>query len=67
MALFEVTDYDKKVWEEELKDFLPDKIIDIHTHVYKREFFDAAPSNAPRRTVSWTSTVAKDDPIEDLQ
>ena len=67
MALFEVTDYDKKVWEEELKDFLPDKIIDIHTHVYKREFFDAAPSNAPRRTVSWTSTVAKEDPIEDLQ
>ena len=32
MALFEVTEYDKKVWEEELRDFLPEKIIDIHTH-----------------------------------
>ena len=34
MALFEVTEYDKKVYEEQLKDFLPDKIIDIHTHIY---------------------------------
>ena len=34
MALFEVTANDKKVWEEELRDFLPEKIIDIHTHVY---------------------------------
>ena len=67
MALFEVTEYDKKVWEEELKDFLPDKILDVHTHVYKRDFFDPAPANAPKRTVTWTSTVAKDNPIEDLQ
>ena len=36
MALFEVTDYDKKIWEEELKDFLPEKFIDCHTHVYKK-------------------------------
>ena len=34
MALFEVKDYDKKVYEEELKDFLPDKILDVHTHVW---------------------------------
>ena len=33
MALFEVTAYDKKVYEEELRDFLPDKILDVHTHV----------------------------------
>ena len=38
MALFEVTEYDKKIWEEELKDFLPEKILDIHTHVHKKEF-----------------------------
>ena len=31
MALFEVTANDKKVWEEELRDFLPEKIIDIYT------------------------------------
>ncbi len=67
MALFEVTEYDKKVWEEELRDFLPDKIIDVHTHVYKKEFFDPPKPGANRRgLVSWTSTVAKENPIEDL-
>ena len=44
MALFEVTDYDRKVWEEELKDFLPDRILDVHTHVYKKEYFDPVPA-----------------------
>ena len=34
MALFEVNDIDKKIYEEELADFLPDKFIDIHTHVH---------------------------------
>ena len=29
----DVTPYDKKVWEEELRDFLPDKIFDAHMHI----------------------------------
>ena len=67
MALFEVTEYDKKIWEEELKDFLPEKILDIHTHVYKKEFLEPAPADMINRTVTWTSTVATENPIEDLQ
>lgn len=67
MALFEVTDYDKKIWEEELKDFLPEKILDIHTHVYLRKFFVQNKTSTAKRTVTWTSTVAKENPIEDLQ
>ena len=69
MALFEVTAYDKKIYEEELKDFLPDKMIDIHTHLWRKEFkvSVAAPSNAPKRTVRWPSLVADTSPIEDLQ
>ena len=68
MALFEVTDYDRKIWNEELKDFLPDKIIDVHTHVYLRKFITAASGSEPTRNlVTWTSTVAKENPIEDLQ
>ena len=67
MPLFEVTDYDKKVWEEELRDFLPDKIIDVHTHVYKKEFFGEPAKVAPTRTVSWTGAVASENPIEDLE
>ena len=34
---FQRTDYDRKVYEEELVDFLPDKIVDTHTHVFLDE------------------------------
>ena len=40
MALFEVKDLDKKIYVEELKDFLPDKILDVHTHVWLKEMKD---------------------------
>ena len=69
MALFEVTPYDRRIYEEELKDFLPQKILDVHTHVYLKEFFPPKPL-APgevKRTVTWPSLVAADDSIEDLQ
>jgi len=67
MALFEVTEYDKKVWEEELKDFLPEKILDVHTHVYKKEFYADFEKKEKGRNVTWTATVASENPIEDLQ
>ena len=69
MALFEVTDYDKKVYEEELRDFLPDKIIDIHSHLWCQEFADElnVQSRPTKRTVRWPSLVANTNPIEDLQ
>ncbi|NLJ41507.1 MAG: hypothetical protein GX352_07865, partial [Clostridiales bacterium] len=34
MDLFPVTDIDREIYETEIKDFLPEKIIDIHTHVW---------------------------------
>ena len=34
MALFTVTEHDRRVYEEELRDFLPEKIFDVHTHVW---------------------------------
>ena len=69
MALFEVTPYDKKVYEEELKDFLPDKILDVHTHVWLTELRDNVPQEPEmeKRTVAWPDLVAADNSIEDLQ
>ncbi len=68
MALFEVTENDKRVYEEELKDFLPEKILDVHTHVYLRELRNPPPPGAPKHSlVKWPGLVAKDDSIEDLQ
>ncbi len=60
---FKLTDYDKKVYEEELRDFLPDKIIDIHTHVWKKEFEEVGDLNGGS---AWPSLVAEECTIEDL-
>ena len=56
MSLFTVTDYDKKVYEEQLRDYLPNKIIDIHTHVWKGAPKPQNP-NTPKRTVTWPSLL----------
>ncbi len=66
MSLFQVTENDKRIYEEEIKDFLPPKMIDIHTHVYKKENQSQAPVTN-KRTVTWPSLVAPDNPLEDLQ
>ena len=33
-----LTETDRKIWEEELVDFLPAKIIDVHTHLWNERF-----------------------------
>ncbi len=69
MSLFEITPYDKFIYETELKDFLPNKILDVHTHVWldkDRNKVEVNP-NEVKRTVNWPDLVAKDNSIEDLQ
>lgn len=64
MALFEVTDYDRKIYNEELKDFIPQKIFDVHAHVW----LDSLDIEKPADFVpSWPQMVAKENSIEDLQ
>ena len=69
MALFEVTANDKRIYEEELKDFLPDKIFDVHCHLNLERHSQPAPlkPGEVKRTVTWPSLVAKQNSIEDLQ
>ncbi|MBR3416181.1 MAG: amidohydrolase [Clostridia bacterium] len=67
MALFEVTENDKRVYEEELRSFLPDKILDVHTHVWLDSLTVPKPADEESRTVLWPSLVAKDNSIEDLK
>lgn len=67
MSLFEVTEYDKKVYEEELRDFLPENILDVHTHVWLQKFKRVNPEDDEKRTVTWPDMVALDNSIEDLQ
>lgn len=69
MALFEVTENDKKIYEEELRDFLPSKIFDVHTHLWLKELKDPVRvvPGEKKRTVNWPNLVAEDNSIEDLQ
>jgi len=63
--LFKVKEIDRKFYEERLQAFLPDKIIDIHTHVWLEHFEDKK-ADEPVRTVTWPRLVANDNSIEDL-
>lgn len=63
--LFEVREYDRNFYECNLKNFLPDNIIDIHTHVWLDKN-KARISKTPVRAVTWPRLVAKDNSIEDL-
>jgi len=66
--LFDVKDIDIKFYENYIKDFIPDKIIDIHTHIWLDEFKvkEKCYVNIPVRSATWPSLVAKDNSIEDL-
>jgi hypothetical protein len=61
-SVVEINEVDRRVYEEKLRDFLPEKMIDIHTHVW----LDRLKKNVKRdRVVSWPSLVARENPIED--
>jgi predicted TIM-barrel fold metal-dependent hydrolase len=61
--LLEIKDVDRRFYREKLEGFLPDRIIDIHTHVWRKAFRKAAPTG---RAVTWPLRVADQDPVEDL-
>lgn len=62
----ENNELDKVVYNEELRDYLPKKMIDIHTHLWRKKDVGVIPvnSNAPIR---WPSLVADENTIEDLK
>jgi predicted TIM-barrel fold metal-dependent hydrolase len=65
--VIEVRDRDREVYERELRDFLPERMIDIHTHVWLERLKPAGDREETRdsRVVSWPSRVARENPIED--
>ncbi|MDI9605350.1 MAG: amidohydrolase family protein [Bacteroidota bacterium] len=63
--LFEVKQVDIECYQKNIRDFLPPKIVDIHTHVYVNN--DAVSDRSlDSRLVSWTTKVANQNPVEDL-
>lgn len=58
---FNKTEYDVKVYQEELSEFLPDKIVDSHTHVYEKN------QNVQNFRDYWVNKVAIEWPLEDMK
>lgn len=71
MALVDVTDYDRRIYEEELRDWLPDKIFDVHTHVWLDRLIDqedmARAHKYGRGVNDWSNNIVLDNSVEDLQ
>jgi predicted TIM-barrel fold metal-dependent hydrolase len=65
-VLFDYTKIDREVYERFIRDFLPRRVIDAHTHVFKKEFLRSGESQKPKRSPSWPRLVARENPIEDL-
>jgi len=42
LAPIELNDLDRRIWEEELEDFVPERVFDAHTHIYRWDFHTAA-------------------------
>ena len=57
---YKASEYDKKVYEEELRDFLPDKIIDTHVHLSKAEFLT-------KESTTWVGKVSRECIYEDIK
>lgn len=65
--LMEIKDVDWRFYAERLRDWLPDELVDIHTHVWRKaDFPPPVPQAGEKRTVTWPSLVAAENPIEDL-
>lgn len=58
------TKYDSKVYAEQLADFLPDKIVDAHIHLWEPKAKEGYARSA--NLVTWPELVAPDCTYEDL-
>ena len=63
--LFDVKQTDLEWYHNLIKDFLPDKIIDIHTHVYLKDNL-IQDEKTDRRLASWPELVAEENSFEDI-
>jgi predicted TIM-barrel fold metal-dependent hydrolase len=61
----DVQPVDRTYFAEHLAGFLPRRLVDFHTHIWLREFQDAAP--VATRGPTWPMRVAADNSIEDLE
>lgn len=62
--LFEVKTVDSNFYENSLRNFLPNRIFDVHVHIWHNKLMKGREDYS--RIVKWPSLVAGDNPVEDL-
>ena len=63
--LFDIKEVDKKFYQERLQGFLPEKIIDTHSHIWLKKLVNLGDDQADRLQ-SWALRVAEENSIENL-
>jgi predicted TIM-barrel fold metal-dependent hydrolase len=64
-SLIDLNPIDRETFDAHLRDWLPERLIDVHAHVWL-DRFKARQSSAPQRAVTWPARVALDNSIGDL-
>ncbi|MGQ9501777.1 MAG: amidohydrolase family protein [Anaerolineae bacterium] len=59
-----IREVDRQFYQDHLEDFIPDVMIDIHTHVWRKEF--RLSDQASTRGPVWPRRVAEENTVEDL-
>ena len=53
MKALELTEVDRRIWQEELAAFVPPRVFDVHTHAYRWAFnTDPAKEGGPDSTLN---------------
>ena len=66
-GLVEIKEVDRQHYTGWVRDFLPDELVDIHTHIWRASDFPPSTAAASeQRTVTWPARVARENPIEHL-
>ena len=65
IPLIDIKPVDREFYETRIRDFLPQRIIDIHAHIWEGQSWQ--PSNdSSSRVAAWPARVAATNPIDDL-
>lgn len=64
--ILDIHGVDTELYQHFLKDFLPDQIIDVHTHVYLKDHL-LVDASTDVRLARWPERVAQDNSYEDLK
>ncbi len=66
-GLLEIKEVDRQHYLGWVRDFLPEELVDIHTHIWRASDFPASTTEAgEQRTVTWPARVARENPVEHL-